>query len=67
MVTAEELIREKGGTIAQIVRGELNPLSTSEREEVLRAGMSYYPTDLLVVGWVGAYVVRHRGRGSLDG
>ena len=56
IVTAEELLREKGPAIAQIVRGDLNPLSGVEREEVLRAGMSYYPTDLLVVGWVGAYV-----------
>ncbi|HLH05456.1 MAG TPA: hypothetical protein VKX25_21990 [Bryobacteraceae bacterium] len=54
--TAEELTRERGDAIAQIVRGELSRLSAAEREEVLRAGMSYYPTDLLVVGWVGAYV-----------
>ena len=42
--------------IAQIVRGEDTPLSKSEQQEVLQSSMSYYPTDLLVVGWVGAFV-----------
>ena len=31
-------------------------LSSTERDEVLRSTMSYYPTDLLVLGWVGAVV-----------
>lgn len=55
-VTAEDLIGEHGAQIAQIVRGELNVLSSTERDEVLRSTMSYYPTDLLVLGWVGAVV-----------
>src|SRR5438445_13155223 len=46
VVTAEELIREHGGHIAQIVRGDLNTLSSTAREEVLRSTMSSYPTDL---------------------
>jgi len=31
-------------------------LSDAERNEVLQASMSYYPTDLLVAGWVAALV-----------
>ena len=54
--TAERLLRERGGEIAQIVRGEELPLSPRECREVLQSTMSYYPTDLLVLGWVGAFV-----------
>lgn len=50
------LLRECGAQIAQIVRGELMPLSETEREEVLRASLSYYESDMLVVGWVAAFI-----------
>jgi hypothetical protein len=53
---AEDLAREYGNEIAQIVRGEELRLSANERQEVLAASMSYYPQDLLVVGWVAAFV-----------
>ncbi len=56
VLSAEELVRERGMQIAQIVRGEETPLSNAERQEVLQSSMSYYPTDLLVVGWVAAFV-----------
>lgn len=56
ILSAEALVRERGPEIAQIVRGEEVPLSTAERQEVLQSSMSYYPTDLLVVGWVAAFV-----------
>ncbi len=56
VLPAEELLQERGVEIAQIVRGEDTPLSRSEQQEVLQSSMSYYPTDLLVVGWVGAFV-----------
>jgi hypothetical protein len=56
VLSAEELVRERGAQIAQIVRGEELPLSNGERQEVLQSSMSYYPTDLLVVGWVAAFV-----------
>lgn len=55
-LTGDELMRDWGSEIAQIVRGEELPLSVSERQEVLTASMSYYPQDLLVVGWVAAVV-----------
>jgi hypothetical protein len=56
VVTADELVQECGSRIAQIVRGEETSLSDAERQEVLQSSMSYYPTDLLVVAWVAAFV-----------
>lgn len=56
VLSAEELIRGCGDQIAQIVRGEDTRLSPAERNEVLQSSMSYYPADLLVVGWVAAFV-----------
>ncbi|MBV9760941.1 MAG: hypothetical protein JO340_10290 [Acidobacteriaceae bacterium] len=55
-IPADELIRHCGAQIAQIVRGEESPLSDAERDEVLQSRISYYPADLLVVGWVAAFV-----------
>jgi hypothetical protein len=55
-LSAEELARIHGSQIAQIVRGEKLPLSNAEQEEVLQSCISYYPTDLLVVGWIAAFV-----------
>ena len=55
-MTASAMLSSHGDHIAQIVRGELLPLSEAERAEALQSSMSYYPTDLIVVGWVGALV-----------
>lgn len=55
-LSAEELVRMHGSQIAQIVRGEEIPLSNTEQQEVLQSCISYYPTDLLVVGWIAAFV-----------
>ncbi len=60
ILTAEQLVQERGGEIAQMVRGEEFPLSSTECREVLQSTMSYYPTDLLVLGWVGAFIYDHR-------
>ena len=54
--TGQDLLNRFGGEIAQIVRGEALPLSDSERQEVLQSSLSYYPNDLLVVGWSAAFV-----------
>jgi len=54
--SAAELLAEHGTAIAQIVRGELSPLSPAEERELLGSSMSYYPTDLLVVGWMAAFI-----------
>jgi hypothetical protein len=54
--TAAELIESHGGDIAAIVRGEQAKLSPGEIEEILGSRMSYYPDDLLVVGWTAAFL-----------
>lgn len=54
--TASELLQTYGDQIAELVRGETVPLAQSEREEVLRSALSYYQTDLVVVGWGAALV-----------
>ena len=53
---ASPLLAEHGSRIAQLIRGDSQELSPSERAEALQSGMSYYPDDLLVVGWVAAFV-----------
>jgi len=55
-MTAAAMLNTRGGQVAQIVRGESMPLSDTECREVLQSSLSYYPTDLLVVGWVAALV-----------
>src|ERR1035438_6283833 len=60
LVDAPGLLDRNGGQIAQIVRGEAMPLSAGERREVLQASLSYYPTDLIVVGWVAALIFDHK-------
>jgi hypothetical protein len=54
--TATELIAEHGNEIARIVRGEQAELSPGETEEILGSRLSYYPDDLLVVGWTAAFI-----------
>src|SRR5262249_39047223 len=55
-LNAAALMELHGDHIAQLVRGESTRLSIAEREEVLRSALSYYPNDLVVVGWAGALV-----------
>ena len=50
------LLATEGGRIAQIVRGETVPLSEGECQEILQSRISYYPNDLAVIGWNGAFV-----------
>ena len=54
--SAAELLAAEGGRIAQIVRGETVPLSEGERQEILQSSISYYPNDLTVIGWNGAFL-----------
>jgi len=54
--SATELIEAQGARIAQIVRGENAVLSDGERNEALQAKISYYPSDLTVIGWNGAFI-----------
>jgi len=46
-----DLLRNHGSQIAQIVRGERAELAQDEKEDVLEAALSYYPRDLIVIGW----------------
>jgi hypothetical protein len=54
--TAADLLALHGGDVARIVRGEHRQLSDTEVREILEAKLSYYPNDLLVVGWSAAFV-----------
>jgi hypothetical protein len=56
VLTGPQLIAQFGREIGQVIRGETLALSEGEEKEVLSSRMSYYPTDLLVVGWLGAVV-----------
>jgi hypothetical protein len=53
---AQDLVSRHGAEIAQIVRSESVPLSEAEVGEILRGMVSYYPTDLLVVAWMAAFI-----------
>lgn len=55
-LAATTLLTEYGDQIAQIVRGEASALAQSEQNDALQAALSYYPNDLLVAGWVAAFV-----------
>jgi hypothetical protein len=54
--SAEALLSMHGRTIAQLLRGERDPLSADEREEVLRQRLSYLASDLVVVTWSSAFI-----------
>jgi hypothetical protein len=54
--TARQLIAEYGSEISRVIRGETQILSDSEQKEVLASSISYYPSDVLVVGWLAAVI-----------
>ncbi len=54
--SAAEMLQSFADQITQIVRGEVISLSVAEREEIVRSALSYYPSDLVVVGWAAALV-----------
>jgi hypothetical protein len=53
---ASQLLASCRHQIAQVVRGENATLADEELREVLQSAMSYYPNDLVVVGWNAAFV-----------
>ena len=53
---AHQLLRDRGGDIARLLRNERKPLSAEEREEVLRHRLSYLADDLAIVTWQAAFV-----------
>jgi hypothetical protein len=54
--TADTLLAAHSDQIAQVVRGETCTLSDGERQEILQSRISYYPTDLAVIGWNAAFI-----------
>jgi hypothetical protein len=52
----DTLVSTHGDDIAQLLRGEGEPLSAQERDEVLRHRLSYLASDLVVPSWNGAFV-----------
>lgn len=54
--TADNLLSTQSNHIAQVVRGETATLSEDERMEILASRMSYYPSDLAVIGWNAAFI-----------
>ncbi len=56
VVSAAQLLKERGDSIAQIVRGERATFSDTERSEILASRMSYYDSDLVVAGWTAALI-----------
>jgi len=55
-LTGTQVIAQYGREIGQVIRGESQALSEGEQKEVLASSLSYYPNDLLVVGWLAAIV-----------
>ena len=54
--SANDLLATQADRIAQIVRGETAMLSDGEKQEILQSRISYYPTDLAVIGWNAAFI-----------
>lgn len=57
--TATDLLSLYGIEIAQLVRGEAVPLAQRTTEEALQSSLSYYPSDLVVIGAAAALVFDH--------
>jgi hypothetical protein len=55
-VSALELIKDHGDQIAMLIRAEATDLSKDEKAEILQSTVSYYPNDLVVLGWTAALV-----------
>lgn len=56
IVTAEQIITSYGQQIGQLLRGEQAPLARSTNDRLLQGSLSYYSTDLLVIGFNAALV-----------
>lgn len=54
--SAKQVLSEYGGHIAQVVRGDMVGLAESEIAEVMQSRISYYTTDLTVIGWNAAFL-----------
>lgn len=55
-LTADRIVASYGEQIGQLLRGEQAPLSHSIIDRLLQGSLSYYATDLLVIGFNSALV-----------
>jgi hypothetical protein len=55
-LTADAVLATEGPAIAQMLRGERQPLSDQERDEVLRHRLSYLTDDLVVPAYNAAFI-----------
>jgi hypothetical protein len=55
-LSAAELLARRGADIAQLLRGERQPLSGDERDLVLRARLSYLADDLVITAWSASFL-----------
>jgi hypothetical protein len=55
-LSSEDLVEQHGADIAQLLRGERQPLSQQERDTVLRQALSYLADDLVVPAWNAAFI-----------
>lgn len=56
VLTADKILSSYGEQIGQLLRGEQAPLSHSTNDRLLQGSLSYYSTDLLVIGFNAALV-----------
>ena len=56
LVTAEQILTSFGEQIGQLLRGEETRLARTTNDRILQGSLSYYSTDLLVVGFNAALV-----------
>ena len=54
--SADEVLTAHGEELVQLIRGETTPLASKFRDESLQSVLSYYPSDLVLVGSHGAVV-----------
>jgi hypothetical protein len=54
---ADKILASYGGELVQLIRGETATLAQNSIAEALQSSLSYYPSDLVVVGSHGAVVI----------
>jgi hypothetical protein len=55
-LTGDKILSSFGEQIGQLLRGEQAPLARSNNDRLLQGSLSYYSTDLLVIGFNAALV-----------
>jgi hypothetical protein len=55
-LSADELVASHAEELVELIRGETSPLASKSIDDALQSRLSYYPSDLVVVGAHGAVV-----------